>query len=178
MTSEFEIREIDWAHDGPRLTRFDASFVTDKIYHVELRDDAMRLTVEALTAPLSKRYQLDGIKKAIDDADLSLAAVRKGSIAGFATVKHEVWNRRAWLTHLYVNPQNQGRGIGTTLIGEAIRFSKRRKARCLWLETQNVNYPAIQFYRKLGFEFCGFDNELYDPLAAPGEKALYFSIRL
>lgn len=36
-------------------------------------------------------------------------------------------------------------------------------ARCLWLETQNVNYPAVQFYLRLGFELCGLDQTLYAP---------------
>ena len=48
-------------------------------------------------------------------------------------------------------------------------------ARCLWLETQNTNYPAIQFYQHVGFRLCGLDESLYDP-AGPGrnEIALFF----
>ena len=42
-------------------------------------------------------------------------------------------------------------------------FARSVSARCVWLETQNVNYPAIQFYRRAGFAFCGFDTSLYDP---------------
>jgi ribosomal protein S18 acetylase RimI-like enzyme len=34
---------------------------------------------------------------------------------------------------------------------------------CLWLETQNVNYPAVQFYRRMGFRLCGLDETLYRP---------------
>ena len=51
-------------------------------------------------------------------------------------------------------------------------------ARCLWLETQNVNYPAVQFYLKMGFRLCGLDETLYqpdDPQLLPGEMALYFA---
>ena len=46
----------------------------------------------------------------------------------------------------------------------------------VWLETQNVNYPAIHFYRRCGFEFCGFDETLYDPtILAQEEVALFFA---
>ena len=48
--------------------------------------------------------------------------------------------------------------------------------RCSWLETQNVNYPAAQFYRRLGFRLCGLDETLYRPGIPgmlPGEVALY-----
>jgi len=39
-----------------------------------------------------------------------------------------------------------------------------------------VAYPAIQFYRRMGFELCGLDVTLYDPASiVAGETALYFS---
>jgi hypothetical protein len=45
----------------------------------------------------------------------------------------------------------------------------------LWLETQNVNFPAIQFYTKLGFQFCGFDTTLYNNSETNlNEVAFYF----
>jgi ribosomal protein S18 acetylase RimI-like enzyme len=52
-------------------------------------------------------------------------------------------------------------------------------ARRLWLETQNVNYPAIQFYYRSGFRLCGLDDTLYDPESdptiGPDEVALFFT---
>ena len=45
--------------------------------------------------------------------------------------------------------------------------------RCVWLETSNLAYPAIQFYRGVGFELCGLDASLYEGEQA-GETALYF----
>jgi ribosomal protein S18 acetylase RimI-like enzyme len=53
--------------------------------------------------------------------------------------------------------------------------AKAAGARCLWLETQNVNYPAIQFYLAHGFYLCGFDESFYDPVELPGEFAFFFS---
>lgn len=46
----------------------------------------------------------------------------------------------------------------------------------VWIETQNINYPAIQFYRKCGFTLCGLDENLYHP-KGPGanEIALFFA---
>jgi len=41
-----------------------------------------------------------------------------------------------------------------------------------------VNYPAIQFYRRLGFRLCGLDETLYRPddsASVPGEVALFFA---
>jgi ribosomal protein S18 acetylase RimI-like enzyme len=58
------------------------------------------------------------------------------------------------------------------------RARQRPSARCLWLETQNINYPAVQFYRRMGFRLCGLDETLYRPGMPgllPAEVALYFS---
>jgi ribosomal protein S18 acetylase RimI-like enzyme len=47
--------------------------------------------------------------------------------------------------------------------------------RGIWLETSTLAYPAIPFYRHLGFELCGLDVSLYDPArVAAEETALYF----
>jgi ribosomal protein S18 acetylase RimI-like enzyme len=108
----------------------------------------------------------------------ALAAEADGEIAGFSVMKYEAWNRRAHLAHLYIAPAFQGRGLGRLFVEKAAAFGRENAARCLWLETQNVNYPAIQFYRKMGFRLCGFDETLYEPGDARGEAALYFVMDL
>jgi ribosomal protein S18 acetylase RimI-like enzyme len=127
-----------------------------------------------LPQQLTKRYDVSGIRDAVAERDFGLVAEIDDGIAGFMTVKFESWNRRAWITHLYVIENKKGRGIGSRLVGEAMSYARSREARGLWLETQNFNYPAIQFYLHLGFRFCGFDESLYDPSVVPGETAMYF----
>lgn len=50
--------------------------------------------------------------------------------------------------------------------------ANRRSSRCVWVETQTVNYGAVQFYRSMGFEWCGFDTSLYDPSDAGVDEVL------
>lgn len=176
--SQISIREIDWLHDGKSIVKLDASFTTDKIYRVNTGENSFELIEHKLDSPLAKTYRLDTMKQLVAEASLAIIAEINNEIAAIMTVKYEAWNRRAWLTHLYVGRDFKNRGIGTTLINEAIKFARKHKARCLWLETQNVNFPAIQFYRKIGFKLCGFDASLYDPRVAPGETALFFEYTL
>jgi ribosomal protein S18 acetylase RimI-like enzyme len=97
------------------------------------------------------------------------------TLVGVAALKVEAWNRRAVLEHLFIDAPYRGRGIGRTLIADVVRSAQERQARCLWLETQNVNYGAIQFYQRVGFRCCGLDTTLYDSdEPAPGETALFF----
>jgi ribosomal protein S18 acetylase RimI-like enzyme len=93
-----------------------------------------------------------------------------------AAVNLEQWNRRAVIWHLYVSPEWRGRGVGRALIDDIVVYARDNNARCLWLETNNLNYPGIQFYTRLGFRWCGLDETLYDPQGeASGEIALYFA---
>jgi ribosomal protein S18 acetylase RimI-like enzyme len=42
-----------------------------------------------------------------------------------------------------------------------------------WLETSNVNLPAVRAYERLGFRLCGLDTSLYEGTPAEGEVALF-----
>ena len=95
-----------------------------------------------------------------------------------ATIAYEVWNRRAVLSHIYVDRASRGRGAGTALLHEMRHAAASLGARCLWAETQDVNAPAVRFYRARGFTWCGLDATLYDPRAVPGETALFFALDL
>jgi GNAT superfamily N-acetyltransferase len=164
-------REID----GERLADFDASFSTEYVYRVAVDKMSVKIVEEKLVVPFQKTYPFDSIKKDIDGADYAVIAEIDKIIAGFATVKYEEWNNRAILTGIFVARESKGNGVGRALVGAAANFAKTKSARCLWAETQNVNRPAIQFYLKIGFEFCGFDSALYNPAdVSPGETAFYF----
>jgi ribosomal protein S18 acetylase RimI-like enzyme len=174
--SNVVIREIDWARDRESILRLDASFSTSQIYHLSINEMRAEFELVELTEPVTKRYDLSGVKEAIDESCLALAADVEDKLAGFVTVKFESWNRRAWITHVYVDPGHRSMGIGKRLVREALDCARSINARVVWLETQNFNYPEIQFYTKMGFRFCGFDRSLYDPVVVPGETAIYFSL--
>ncbi len=174
-------RAVDIGSDRERLLSFDASFTTDRIYRVEVSDMRVEIAEQRLDAPLHKRYPMVHVVSELMSGTFvgdSLVVEAGDDIAGFAVMKYEAWNNRAHLAHLYIAPAFQGRGLGRFFVEKAAAFGRENSARCLWLETQNVNYPAIRFYRKMGFRLCGFDNTLYEPGDARGEAALYFAMDL
>ena len=173
--SQMVIRKIHPQTDSERLLNFDTSFSTDYIYHVKINGILIDIVEEKRDVPFQKTYPIDPIKNDINEADFAVEAEIAGNLAGFAAVKFEEWNKRVNVTSLFVAPRFRGRGVGKRLVDAVEDFARGKRARCLWLETQNVNYPAIQFYLKTGFEFCGFDAALYNPAdVSPGETAFYF----
>jgi len=178
----FTIRSVRWPADKDQLTALDTSFTTDHIYRVISEDLTFRLAEEAVDPPLHKHYNLvvdEGYELKLQTMDYLLVAEQDGRIVGMVAADYAYWNRRLVLWHLYVAPEARKHGLATTLLESVIGYARGVKARCVWLETQNTNVPAIRFYQQRGFRFCGLDMRLYDPSgAAAGETALFFALDL
>lgn len=170
------LRPVDWAQDTADLIGLDSSFVTEQVYRVVRDDLSFTLVEEVVTPPLHKQFP--SLTEELDHLQAMrhvVVAESDGRPLGFVAAGFESWNRRAVIWGLYVCAQHRGFGIGRALVKSAEEFAVASGARCLWLETQNINYPAIQFYRNLGFRWCGLDESLFDPDGpAANEVALYF----
>ena len=169
------LRGLRWPDDRELLLALDTSFTTDRVYRVVATGLSFVLEDTVITPPLHKVYDLADDVDSLPQFDHVVIAEVDARIAGMAALKFESWNRRAVLWHLYVTLAYRGRGIGRTLMDNVVRTAQHWQPRCVWLETQNVNYGAIQFYRQLGFQCCGLDMALYDSQGpAAGETALFF----
>jgi GNAT superfamily N-acetyltransferase len=60
----------------------------------------------------------------------------------------------AHLRWFIVAPENQGQGIGETLIGEAVAFCREKKFIRVYLWTFEGLDPARRLYEKFGFKLC------------------------
>jgi len=150
-----------WPPDRDALARLDLSFATDVVHAVERRGPLDFALVERRAdPPLVKRYALD--PDALVAAPHVMVAEWDGRVVGVASVAWQAWNRRAELSHLYVDAPARGRGVGAALLREADCAARALGARVLWVETQQVNAPAIRFYLRQRFTCCGLDTALYD----------------
>lgn len=169
------LRILRWPDDREPLRALDTSFTTDRIYQVVATDLSFVLRETPIAPALHKDYHFVEHLESLPSFDYVVVAEVDGALAGMAALKVEAWNRRAVLWHIYIGQAYRREGIGRALVDDVMRAARERQARCLWLETQNVNYDAIQFYRRVGFRCCGLDMTLYDsdgPDAA--ETALFF----
>lgn len=171
-----DIRSSRWPDDRAAIAAIDTSFLVERHLTIVSGAHTVTLREDRTAPPWRKAYPLD-----LDEAETqsfcwSAVAEHEGIVTDFAATRFEAWNRRANLTHLYVAPSARGRGVGRALVDGAILDARTRGARCLWVETQTVNVPAIRFYEALGFVWCGFDASLYDPaLSAQAETALFLA---
>lgn len=167
-----KVRTLSWPSDLPQLERLDTAFSTDIVYDVQSLPHGFAIVERVVAPPLQKQYPI-----ALDNlpaCSATIVAEREGILIGVAALQYVAWNRRAVVAHLYVDRAARGQGIGTLLVQELRARAKAFHARCLWVETQNVNAPAIRFYERCGFVLSGLDVSLYDPQDTAGEIALYF----
>lgn len=85
---------------------------------------------------------------------------------GFSDVKKLRFARKAHIISVAVMPDFRRMGIGNSLVEQAITALQGHHADECYLEVRTNNYPAIDLYRKMGFEvtrtipryyFDGFD---------------------
>jgi predicted GNAT family acetyltransferase len=80
-----------------------------------------------------------------------LVAVYENRVVGVTTmVQREEYNQ---LQTIYILPEFQGKGIGTMLYAEAVRFCDTNKK--LIVHVATYNHTAIAFYQKRGFVDTG-----------------------
>jgi ribosomal protein S18 acetylase RimI-like enzyme len=115
-----------------------------------------------------KRYQQ------IIKQGTSLGAYDEGRLVGLAIAELRDWNRSLWVWELGVDEKHGMVGVGTKLVEELTHLARNLKLHVVVCETQDTNVPAIEFYRKAGFELDGVDLSYYTNVDMRiGEIALF-----
>lgn len=81
-------------------------------------------------------------------------------IAGYATFFfcYYTWiGKSLYMDDLYVTPDFRGNGIGTLLINRVIKYAKENGCHKLRWQVSEWNEPAIEFYKKLGADISGVE---------------------
>jgi GNAT superfamily N-acetyltransferase len=170
------IRALEWPSDRNAVLAIDTSVILNQVYRLKREGNSFTLESAAQLPARTKRYNLAEEEDSIAGAIWARVALRNGVVVGIATMNYEAWNRRARLEHLYVDKAFRGQGVGRLLVEAALAEAKAVGMRCLWVETQTINAPAVEFYKHLGFTWCGFDTSLYDPTyILPSDEAIFFA---
>jgi ribosomal protein S18 acetylase RimI-like enzyme len=170
------IRSVRLPDDRAPLLALDRAFTTDRVYRIARTPRSFVLEEVTVAPVVRKGFPLADDLGPGRSWEHGVVAEQAGALVGFAAWTHRRWNRRTELWHLYVAPAWRGQGIGRALIDAVVVAARESAMRCVWLETSNLAYPAIQFYEHLGFSLRGLDTSLYDPTdRSGGEIALYFA---
>lgn len=111
------------------------------------------------TTPFAEEEFAQTLKNLIDSPDvLVLAAADKGRVFGyaFAEVRYtpSVFLRQkiGYILELYVDPSYRQKGTGRTLVENIFSWFSQKDTKRVELVTLSANKPALEFWKKMGFE--------------------------
>ena len=163
----------------PEYGRIPISFQVRSVFDVQLLEGGLkgiRLSERPVASPWVKDYDAfkgEGPTRWANHWNISnwgvISAFVNGVRQGGCVIAHDTSGVRkledradiAALWDIRVAPQYRGKGIGGSLIEEALTWSKRRNCRMLKVETQNINVPACRFYAKHGFTLGAINRYAY-----------------
>lgn len=174
-----EIKKLQKLTSNPSLNWGNNGYSTDTIYSVSSIEfnNSFEFTLREKALSYSKIWKTDSNDiedlNTIIGEDHSFGAYADDELQGWIICEHKTWNNSFYIENILINEKYRRQGIGIMLIKNAIKEARKLKCRIIELETQNTNYPAIQFYRRMGFNITGVNTRLYDQ---PDEIALFMTL--
>ena len=157
--------------------KFDASYATEYVWQMDshISNGEISIAFRHTRLPRSMRvaYPRDAEALMADWRlrDVLLVAERDRVKLGYVSLSAQPGQRTAQIGDLVVDPQYRHNGVGSALIGAAMRWARERDLKRIVVEAQTKNHPAISLLHKLGFSFCGFNDRHY----LNQDIAIYFS---
>jgi GNAT superfamily N-acetyltransferase len=192
-TPHIDVRAVHIS-DALSLHQLDYSFETDRIYTLHVQDRllqndenssngdkiafAFELVETPVDPPLYKDYRehegtLADVETRLRNTEGGYVALADGEIAGGILLRVEEWRSVARVESIIVGHQYRRYGVGSLLLNCASDWARKRGCWALVLETQNINYPAIQFYLRNGLEVWCIHQHFYPPGPFAHEVAVF-----
>jgi ribosomal protein S18 acetylase RimI-like enzyme len=112
-------------------------------------DMAALLAIEKACFEQLWRYDALGFSNIVTTHPYFVVAELDGKVVGYQF--NAVEDDCGYLVRIAIHPTFAGRGIGTRLITEAIRFFAQRQVQRIMLNTQEENVHAHRLYERFGF---------------------------
>lgn len=173
--AEVQIRNAV-ATDIQVIMGFDHTITSDYVWQFDLQhgEDQVGAIFREIRLPrsITVRYPKT-ITHLADEwnrqSGMIVAIVEKG-VCGYLRLTDYVVPETSWITDLVVAPNFRRKGIGKSLILAAQTWAAERQKSRIILEMSAKNHPAIQLVQKMGYEFCGYNDNYY----ATNDVALFF----
>lgn len=165
--------------DLDKCLALDASYSTEFVWQMETHSDGQQTSVTFRTVRLPRSMRVAYPRTARQLAKnwrscQGFLVAELGQVVGYAALTTREDQGAAWLTDLVIAREHRQKGVGSALVRAAADWSKQEGLSRLLAEVQTKNYPAIRFYQKLGFVFCGFNDHHY----ANQDIAVFFVLGL
>lgn len=107
---------------------------------------------------------------------LSFGAYKDKKLVGLLIVTKVPWNNSLWIENIRVVDRYRGIGIAQKMLSALEEMGKKAGYRLIGLEVMASNYPAIELYKKNGYQIDGLDSSHY-PTRQGGQKEVAFFMK-
>jgi ribosomal protein S18 acetylase RimI-like enzyme len=174
---EIEIRPAIES-DLPYLIKIEHSYYSTIVWQMDrtIQDGQISVTFRQTRLPRTVRVDYAGSQPLLDEQNWPrYLAVLVATVAqvpvGYISLSDQFASKAVSITDCAVREDSRRHGIGTALVLAAQEWGGEHGFRKAILEMQSKNHPAVQLARKLGYEFCGY-NDHYFPNQ---DIAIFFS---
>jgi ribosomal protein S18 acetylase RimI-like enzyme len=165
--SQFVVRELRSEQELMACLDLDHTYSTDYVWQVDMRDAQDDVTVRFRQVRLPRTMQVayprdaQALLASWKHRDCFLIAIVENVVLGYVHMCTDAQNSSGWIHDLVVGEPFRNRRIGSALLEQATRWATLRSIKHITLEMQTKNYPAINFARRHGLSFCGFNDRYY-----------------
>lgn len=145
----------------------DHTYVTDHVWQMRVHEGEAGFSVDLQTVRLPRPMRAEyprALEQLVDDwqqGECFFVAEVDEQVRGYIDGRVQPWQDLLWIPNLAVDKDLRRRGIGTSLVRHAGQWAREQGLAGLLVEAATKNYPAMHFYEKLGFRFCGFSDHYY-----------------
>jgi len=173
--AEIEIRSTV-STDLARLSALDHTIDTDYVWQLDLHRETGQVEVSLREVRLPRTVRLEHPRPANELPDTwhlrpMLSAMLGMEAVAYIRFTDEIVPHAIWITDVVVAKPMRGKGLARKLLGAAEAWGLQRGLRRAIIEVQSKNAPAIRMVQKLGFEFCGYNDQYY----STRDVALFFA---
>ncbi len=168
MIGIIQIRSLK-SLDRDRFHDLASGYISPAKYNVKKveteHETIITMRIEQLEHPYLKKWDPDPSEGAryeqMVQKGFSAGAYDGDLLVGISIAEKQEWNRTFVIWEFHIDKNYQLKGVGRQLMEHRVSSGREIGCRVVVCETQNTNVPAIQFYRKVGFEIGAVDLSYY-----------------
>ena len=153
--------------DIPFLVKIDSACSTTHVWQMDYNSEPGQIGVAFRDIRLPRPVKLEYPRSTASmpdtwlEKDLFLVAGMDDELVGYLTLIADRETRTARIVDLVVTEKLRRQGIASTLVLAAQDWAGRQKLKRMMLEMQAKNHAGINLARKLGYDFCGFNDHYF-----------------
>jgi ribosomal protein S18 acetylase RimI-like enzyme len=162
---EIQIRPAA-AADIQTLLSLEHSGESDYVWQLDVRREPSQLEVNLRevrlprSVPLTYPRPSERLAEEWEKTNM-LVALIAGNPVGYLRMTDQLVPGTVWITDLVVGRAERRKGIGSSLVIAAHTWATQMGNRRAVLEMQSKNSAAVRLAQKLGYEFCGYNDQYY-----------------